>query len=233
MARTKKNTKTELDTNTILQSKEGAFLLMFLLTGNQKGSYIFASKGEPITTNENSLKSMANAFRNKNTTKQIEPMITEMFEKRAKQYLINKGYSVLTNSDAIKANATRSEIEDYKIELRREFEAKQSEPSIINDSKEVKSEDNQREKNEPVISDFLNLDLSNKDELLKELNRRYNATFDDKIKNDIAKMIIDVNNMKKAEIQDDKQQKQYYLPLRMCSDCPNLHTLYANNNIKK
>ena len=44
---------------------------------------------------------------------------------------------------------------------------------------------------------------------------------------------MDVQNMKKAEIQDDKQQKQYYLPLRMCSDCPSLHTLYANNNIKK
>lgn len=199
MARTKKNTKTELDTNTILQSKEGAFLLMFLLTGNQKDSYIFASKGEPITTNENSLKSMANAFRNKNTTKQIEPMITEMFEKRAKQYLINKGYSVHEHSQIIKDN--------------------------------VNSED----KGESVITDekeFLGLDLSNKDELLKELNKRYNATFDDKIKNDIAKMIIDVNNMKKAEIQDDKQQKQYYLPLRMCSDCPSLHTLYANNNIK-
>lgn len=200
MARTKKNTKTELDTNTILQSKEGSFLLMFLLTGNQKDSYIFASKGEPITTNENSLKSMANAFRNKNTTKQIEPMITEMFEKRAKQYLINKGYSVQEHSQTIKDSL------------------------------------NSEDKGENVITDekeFLGLDLSNKDELLKELNKRYNATFDDKIKNDIAKMIIDVNNMKKAEIQDDKQPKQYYLPLRMCSECPNLHTLYANNNVKK
>lgn len=199
MARTKKNTKTELDTNTILQSKEGAFLLMFLLTGNQKDSYIFASKGEPITTNENSLKSMANAFRNKNTTKQIEPMITEMFEKRAKQYLINKGYLVQEHSQIIKDNVNSED----------------KGGSMITDEKE-----------------FLGLDLSNKDELLKELNKRYNATFDDKIKNDIAKMIIDVNNMKKAEIQDDKQQKQYYLPLRMCSDCPSLHTLYANNNIK-
>ena len=200
MARTKKNTKTELDTNTILQSKEGAFLLMFLLTGNQKDSYIFASKGEPITTNENSLKSMANAFRNKNSTKQIEPMITEMFEKRAKQYLINKGYSVQEHSQIIKDNVNSED----------------KGGSMITDEKE-----------------FLGLDLSNKDELLKELNKRYNATFDDKIKNDIAKMIIDVNNMKKAEIQDDKQQKQYYLPLRMCSDCPSLHTLYANNNTKK
>lgn len=199
MARTKKNTKTELDTNTILQSKEGAFLLMFLLTGNQKDSYIFASKGEPITTNENSLKSMANAFRNKNTTKQIEPMITEMFEKRAKQYLINKGYSVQEHSQTIKDS----------------FNSEDKGENVITDEKE-----------------FLGLDLSNKDELLKELNKRYNATFDDKIKNDIAKMIIDVNNMKKAEIQDDKQQKQLYLPCRMCSDCPNLHTLYANNNIK-
>ena len=199
MARTKKNTKTELDTNTIIQSKEGAFLLMFLLTGNQKDSYIFASKGEPITTNENSLKSMANAFRNKNTTKQIEPMITEMFEKRAKQYLINKGYLVQEHSHIIK-NSLDSEDKGG---------------DVTTDEKE-----------------FLGLDLSNKDELLKELNKRYNATFDDKIKNDIAKMIIDVNNMKKAEIQDDKQQKQYYLPLRMCSDCPSLHTLYVNNNIK-
>lgn len=199
MARTKKNTKTELDTNTILQSKEGAFLLMFLLTGNQKDSYIFASKGEPITTNENSLRSMANAFRNKNTTKQIEPMITEMFEKRAKQYLINKGYSVQEHSQTIKDS----------------FNSEDKGENVITDEKE-----------------FLGLDLSNKDELLKELNKRYNATFDDKIKNDIAKMIIDVNNMKKAEIQDDKQQKQLYLPCRMCSDCPNLHTLYANNNIK-
>lgn len=200
MARTKKNTKTELDTTTILQSKEGAFLLMFLLTGNQKDSYIFASKGEPITTNENSLKSMANAFRNKNTTKQIEPMITEMFEKRAKQYLINKGYSVQGHSQTIKDS----------------FNSEDKGGDVITDEQ-----------------DFLGLDLSNKDELLKELNKRYNTTFDDKIKNDIAKMIIDVNNMKKAEIQDDKQQKQYYLPLRMCSDCPSLHTLYATNNIKK
>ena len=233
MARTKKATNNELDTNTIIQSKEGAFLLMFLLTGNQKESYIFASKGEAITTNENSLKSMANAFRNKATTKQIEPMITEMFEKRAKQYLTNKGYSVLNNSDAIKFNATKEEIDEYKAELKAQFEAKTKEAATNEYEQIIAEQDNQPQKNDSDFINFDNLDLSNKDELLKELNRRYNATFDDKIKNDIAKMIIDVNNMKKAEIQEDKQLKHYYLPLRKCSDCPNLHTIYSINNIAK
>ena len=69
--------------------------------------------------------------------------------------------------------------------------------------------------------------------MLKELIRRYSVKgLDEKIKNDISKMIMDVQNMKKSEIQDDKQQKQYYLPLRKCPKCPELHTLYANNNIK-
>lgn len=83
--------------------------------------------------------------------------------------------------------------------------------------------------------DSPDIDLSNKDDLLKELQRRYKIELDPKVKNDIAKMIIDVQNMKKQEQTEiDNVQKKMYLPLRKCEMCPQLHTLlnvngYDNN----
>lgn len=83
--------------------------------------------------------------------------------------------------------------------------------------------------------DSPDIDLSNKDDLLKELQRRYKIELDPKVKNDIAKMIIDVQNMKKQEQTEiDNVQKKMYLPLRKCEMCPQLHTVlnvngYDNN----
>ena len=73
-------------------------------------------------------------------------------------------------------------------------------------------------------SDLPDLDLSNKDDLLKELQIRYKGERDPKVKNEIAKMIIDVQQMKKQDIvEQGKVQKVMYLPLRKCEHCPELH----------
>jgi len=226
MARTKK--QQEIDVS--LTTKEAAYLLMYYLTGVKKEAYIFASKGESLTTNDNSLKSMGAAFHNSNKVKLLEPLIKAKFINQATKALENEGYKVLTPSETIKLATKQNEL---------------NQPGSGQDDKdrlieELRNEVERLRSEQPIENEFSNLgesdllDLGDKDVMLKELIRRYSVRgLDEKIKNDISKMIMDVQNMKKAEIQDDKQQKQYYLPLRMCSDCPSLHTLYANNNIKK
>lgn len=222
MARTKK--QHEIDVS--LTTKEAAYLLMYYLTGVKKEAYIFASKGESLTTNDNSLKSMGAAFHNSNKVKLLEPLIKAKFINQATKALENEGYKVLTPAETVKFATKQNELKQTGSEQ---------------DDKDRLIEELQKrvdclESQQPFEKDFGSdgfIDMSDKDVWLKEQIRRYNNTSDEKLMNEISKMIMDAQNMKKAEIQDDKQQKQYYLPLRMCSDCPNLHTLYANNNIKK
>lgn len=226
MGRTKK--QHEIDVS--LTTKEAAYLLMYYLTGVKKEAYIFASKGESLTTNDNSLKSMGAAFHNSNKVKLLEPLIKAKFINQATKALENEGYKVLTPSETIKLAAKQNEL--------KQTGSKQDDKDRL--IEELQNEVERLNTEQPIENEFSNLvesdllDLGDKDVMLKELIRRYSVDgLDEKIKNDISKMIMDVQNMKKSEIQDDKQQKQYYLPLRMCSDCPNLHTLYATNNIKK
>ena len=226
MARTKK--QQEIDVS--ITTKEAAYLLMYYLTGVKKEAYIFASKGESITTNDNSLKSMGAAFHNSNKVKLLEPLIKAKFINQATKALENEGYKILTPAETIKLATKQNELKQTGSE-------QDDKGRLI---EELRNEVERLRSKQPVENEFLNLvesdllDLGDKDVMLKELIRRYSVKgLDEKIKNDISKMIMDVQNMKKSEIQDDKQQKQYYLPLRMCSDCPSLHTLYANNNIKK
>lgn len=226
MARTKK--QQEIDVS--LTTKEAAYLLMYYLTGVKKEAYIFASKGESITTNDNSLKSMGAAFHNSNKVKILEPLIKAKFINQATKALENEGYKVLTPAETIKLATKQNELKQTGSE--------QDDKDRLID--ELRNEVERLKAEQPIENEFSNLgesdllDLGDKDVMLKELIRRYSVKgLDEKIKNDISKMIMDVQNMKKSEIQDDKQQKQYYLPLRMCSDCPSLHTLYASNNIKK
>lgn len=226
MARTKK--QQEIDVS--LTTKEAAYLLMYYLIGVKKEAYIFASKGESLTTNDNSLKSMGAAFHNSNKVKLLEPLIKAKFISQATKALENEGYKVLTPAETVKFATKQNELKQTGSE-------QDDKDRLI---EELRNEVERLKMQQPIENEFSNLgesdllDLGDKDVMLKELIRRYSVKgLDEKIKNDISKMIMDVQNMKKSEIQDDKQQKQYYLPLRMCSDCPNLHTLYANNNIKK
>lgn len=226
MARTKK--QQEIDVS--LTTKEAAYLLMYYLTGVKKEAYIFASKGESLTTNDNSLKSMGAAFHNSNKVKLLEPLIKAKFISQATRALENEGYKVLTPSETIKLATKQNE-------LKQTGSGQDDKDRLI---EELQNEVERLKTQQPIESEFSNLgesdllDLGDKDVMLKELIRRYSVKgLDEKIKNDISKMIMDVQNMKKSEIQDDKQQKLFYLPCRMCSDCPNLHILYANNNIKK
>lgn len=226
MARTKKQQEIDVSPTT----KEAAYLLMYYLTGVKKEAYIFASKGESITTNDNSLKSMGAAFHNSNKVKLLEPLIKAKFINQATKALENEGYKVLTPAETIKLATKQNELKQTGSE---QDDKDRLIEGLQNEVERLKAE-------QPIENEFSNLgesdllDLGDKDVMLKELIRRYSVKgLDEKIKNDISKMIMDVQNMKKSEIQDDKQQKQYYLPLRMCSDCHSLHTLYANNNIKK
>lgn len=227
MTRTKKAKQIDVSMTT----KEAAYLLMYYLTGVKKEAYIFASKGESLTTNENSLKSMGAAFHNSNKVKLLEPLIKAKFISQATKALENEGYKILSPSEAI--TLATKQLDQNKPETEKDKLIEQLKTRIETLEKEIQDEDNQSQKNENVLSDLTNIDLGDKDAMLKELNTRYSTANDDKIKNDIAKMIIDVNNMKKAEIQEDKQLKHYYLPLRKCSDCPQLHTLYGSNNISR
>ena len=86
------------------------------------------------------------------------------------------------------------------------------------------------DKDLPNFSDTDEIDLSNKDAMLKELNYRYKLARDERDRSEIRKQIIDVQNMKRQEqVEDGKLRKVMYLPLRQCSNCPNLHVLASEN----
>lgn len=87
------------------------------------------------------------------------------------------------------------------------------------------------DKDFPNFSDTDEIDLSNKDAMLKELNYRYKLAKDERDRSEIRKQIIDVQNMKRQEqVEDSKLRKVMYLPLRQCSNCPNLHVLASENS---
>ena len=75
-----------------------------------------------------------------------------------------------------------------------------------------------RRGNQPE-DDGIKTDFTNKEEFIKYLNGAANRVQDDKLRNDILKMLSDHLDFKDEQKRDDSSQVQrFYLPLR-CQDC--------------
>lgn len=112
---------------------------------------------------------------------------------------------------------TSHRIQKAKEELQRYFESEKraTEEKIKNQilngetetSKQIKTNANANE------TDFLN-----RDEFLKFLNTRANEITDDKLRNDILKMLSDNMRYKESEKDDNTEIQRFYTPIT-CTDC--------------
>ena len=96
----------------------------------------------------------------------------------------------------------------YIIEQRRQEDIK----------KAVASLETEPTKREPKSEDFDKINFLDRDEFLKFLNDRANEITDDKLRNDILKMLSDNLRYKDSDQTDDSTQIKAYLPI-ICQDC--------------
>jgi len=248
-----KKTKTLLNMN----DNDTRFLIaMYFLNGNKTEAYRFI-QGNSITENEPSIRAAASMYSKKTTVKQLEAIVKAQYIESATKLMEAEGYKVLKPKEASEyilqqfeknEQAEKQSNESKDIEVNATG-AKGWEPVYDgNDKNDGNSGGNDRnrandgdnsgnsskgitlDKNLSNFSDTNEIDLSNKDAMLAELNYRYGLATNERDRSEIRKQIIDVQNMKRQEqVEDGKLRKVMYLPLRQCSNCPNLHVLASEN----
>lgn len=241
-----------------MQTKEVRFLIAYFTTANKTDAYRFIQDMD-ASDNDASVRAMASAYSKKPTVQRLEPAVKSMYLQSAIKLLEQDGYKVLNPKEATEyivsqLNAPNTEqtpqpistidnennVGAKKNTLPDPADTEQTEPNQTQtdntdadeEGKGRKGVDSDNETDnfspDPNLPDY---DLSNKDDLLKELQSRYKIERDPKVKNEIAKMIIDVQQMKKQDIVEQSRiQKVMYLPLRKCENCPELHTLISKNS---
>lgn len=110
-----------------------------------------------------------------------------------------------------KVQKAKEEIEMFFKAKRQEIEEKANES---NSSGETEPTKGTTKKTNIEATDFLN-----RDEFLKFLNARANEITDDKLRNDILKMLSDNMRYKEAEKDTENEIQRFYTPL-ICKDCP-------------
>lgn len=84
--------------------------------------------------------------------------------------------------------------------------------------KAVSSQEQESIKRATETADFDKINFLDRDEFLKFLNDRANEITDDKLRNDILKMLSDNLRYKDSDQTDDSTQIKAYLPV-ICSEC--------------
>lgn len=92
----------------------------------------------------------------------------------------------------------------------------QERENIINEY--LTSQEQEPIKKELKSQDFDKINFLDRDEFLKFLNDRANEITDDKLRNDILKMLSDNLRYKDSDQSDDSTQIKAYLPV-ICQDC--------------
>ena len=108
------------------------------------------------------------------------------------------------------------EVKDYILNLQIEKRKANQDTSKINidDLKPVESESRNKETINANSVNFLD-----RDEFLKFLNDRANEVQDDKLRNDILKMLSDNQRYKDIDKAENQEINKFYTPLT-CPDCP-------------
>lgn len=109
----------------------------------------------------------------------------------------------------------RPEIQErIKLEIYNQEKTRQEERDKILSSVAVAAEPEGRQKASPEAVNFLD-----RDEFLKFLNARANEIQDDKLRNDILKMLSDNLRYKDGENDENNEIQRFYTPLT-CNNCP-------------
>lgn len=216
MAKQKEQTKEQIQTDFLKTNKELLYLLhYYAYSSNKTEAYTFANSNI-VTNNIASAKSSASQYSNSVKVTQLEPAFFLKFEQAINKYYQAKGLTLIDSNELEQIQFKASKYKEDNTENEKEID-KEIIPTSFSEN----------------FTEFEELDLSNKDELLKELQRRYKLrTTDEKTRNEITKMIIDVQNMKKQEIQEDEDTIHYYVPLPLCDFCPHQKQI-VNDNILK
>ncbi len=129
----------------------------------------------------------------------------------------DKFNKLTNNSKAVTVSRwfNRPDIQErIKLEIYNQEKEKKEERDKIISSVAVVEEPEGRQKASPEAVNFLD-----RDEFLKFLNARANEIQDDKLRNDILKMLSDNLRYKDGENDENNEIQRFYTPLT-CNNCP-------------
>ena len=212
---------------------EYIYCKMFVLTNNKTASYIFANKGK-VTTNPNSLKTLAAKYHNTNQIQKILPVVENQMEQQMKNYLTNKGYVLFSPQDRLNGKMQKY-VQNYS-DSPATYEAGRTE--TLNAANKHKDNyidgprkdidqidglsgggivDNQNEIGNTI--DNINLDKEGVRAILQSMLQQ--AVGDD-LRLKILDKIITLDNLKKEQTDQDDSTVHIYLPHKECPGCPQL-----------
>ena len=212
---------------------EYIYCKMFVLTNNKTASYVFANKGK-VTTNPNSLKTLAAKYHNTNQIQKILPVVENQIEQQMRNYLTNKGYVLFSPQDRLNGkmqkyiqNYTDSP-NQYETGITETLNAanKPKYNYIDGARKDIDQIDglnggvivyNQNEIGNTI--DNINLDKEGVRAILQSMLQQ--AVGDD-LRLKILDKIITLDNLKKEQTESEDSTVHIYLPHKECPGCPQL-----------
>ena len=212
---------------------EYIYCKMFVLTNNKTASYIFANKGK-VTTNPNSLKTLAAKYHNTNQIQKILPVVENQMEQQMRNYLTNKGYVLFSPQDRLNGKMQKY-VQNYA-DSPAQYEAgitdtlnaanKPKYNYVDGPRKDIDQldglsgggfVDNQNEIGNTI--DNINLDKEGVRAILQSMLQQ--AVGDD-LRLKILDKIITLDNLKKEQTDTDDSTVHIYLPHKECPNCPQL-----------
>ena len=216
------------------QLPEYIYCKMFVLTNNKTASYIFANKGK-VTTNPNSLKTLAAKYHNTNEIQKILPVVENQMEQQMRNYLTNKGYVLFSPQDRLNGKMQKY-LQNYT-DSPNQYETGITETIQLNNIKKVfdpttggRYDINQIVGNGAVgiENELQNIDLTNNSTILDKegvraiLQSMLQQAVGDDLRLKILDKIITLDNLKKEQTDSEDSTVHIYLPHKECPNCPQL-----------
>ena len=239
--------KKELNENQNLQ-EEVLFCRHYLLTGNKYESYIFAKKNN-VPANEQSVRTLSVRYFKAPAVQRIMVQLEAEYLKRICKDLIQRGYKVFSPQDILtgrlqkfidvyNSNTDPSAINYDLLQDNNEDndtidnEDSENEDSIADNptkgNRKVENKFNEIVDNLPSTTSKINDKPIDKATLRRQLNSMLKNSMDQDFKLKVISKIIDLDNMKKEEVNEETNVLQYYLPYRECTDCPQRKVFIKN-----
>jgi hypothetical protein len=95
--------------------------------------------------------------------------------------------------------------------------------SFMNDQRTLMQARARKELEKQIKSNPSGKDLTNKGNVIEELQVLYNAETNAKAKSDILMKIADLERMKQETPKEEEERVHYYLPRKECENCPYTH----------
>ena len=239
--------KKELNENQNLQ-EEVLFCRHYLLTGNKYESYIFAKKNN-VPANEQSVRTLSVRYFKAPAVQRIMVQLEAEYLKRICKDLIQRGYKVFSPQDILtgklqkfidvyNSNTDPSAINyDLLQDSNEDNDAIDNEESDNGDSiadaridvnTKVQNKFGEIADNLPSATSKLNDKPIDKATLRRQLNSMLKNSMDQDFKLKVISKIIDLDNMKKEEVNEETNVLHYYLPYRECTECPQRKVFIKN-----